>query len=146
MTEWTVEMRARLENLWAEGLSMSQIGDRLGVSKNSISGMAHRMGLPARPSPIKPSATPRAPRPQRVGRAPTLPPIASAPAVDIPPAPVARPHDGCSYIVDETRLAVRYCDAPVLVTGDRRMSYCPDHYARCYTPVPRRARALEVAQ
>ena len=49
---WTDERLAELEKLWSEGLSISQIGEALGVSRNSIAGKAHRMGLPKRPSPI----------------------------------------------------------------------------------------------
>lgn len=49
---WTDERLGQLEKLWAEGLSISQIGEALGVSRNSIAGKAHRMGLPKRPSPI----------------------------------------------------------------------------------------------
>ena len=49
---WSDERLAELEKLWSEGLSISQIGEALGVSRNSIAGKAHRMGLPKRPSPI----------------------------------------------------------------------------------------------
>ena len=49
---WTEERLSELRILWAEGLSISQIGDALGVSRNAIAGKAHRMGLPKRPSPI----------------------------------------------------------------------------------------------
>ena len=49
---WSDERLAKLEQLWSEGLSISQIGEALGVSRNSIAGKAHRMGLPKRPSPI----------------------------------------------------------------------------------------------
>jgi GcrA cell cycle regulator len=54
---WTDDRLAELKKLWDEGLSISQIGVALGVSRNSIAGKAHRMGLPKRPSPIsKPKA------------------------------------------------------------------------------------------
>ena len=49
---WNDERLNELKKLWAEGLSISQIGEALGVSRNSIAGKAHRMGLPKRPSPI----------------------------------------------------------------------------------------------
>ena len=49
---WTDERLEELEKLWAKGLSISQIGEALGVSRNAIAGKAHRMGLPKRPSPI----------------------------------------------------------------------------------------------
>ena len=54
---WTDERFEELKKLWAQGLSISQIGEALGVSRNAIAGKAHRMGLPKRPSPIsKPKA------------------------------------------------------------------------------------------
>ncbi|MGH7108594.1 MAG: GcrA family cell cycle regulator, partial [Acetobacteraceae bacterium] len=47
------EMRDDVARLWATGHSMSQIGAELGVTKNVICGLVHRMRLPMRPSPIK---------------------------------------------------------------------------------------------
>ena len=41
-----------LEDLWKQGLSISKIGEILGVSRNSVAGKAHRMGLSKRTSPI----------------------------------------------------------------------------------------------
>ena len=74
--EWNDETIARLRLLWDEGLSTAEIGRRLGVSKNAVVGKAHRMTLPARPSPIRRDgsgpARPAAPR-RVVG--PTLPPL-----------------------------------------------------------------------
>ena len=57
---WTDERLNELRKLWAEGLSISQIGEALGVSRNSIAGKAHRMGLPKRPSPISKSKAEKA--------------------------------------------------------------------------------------
>ena len=60
---WTDERLEDLKKLWAEGLSISQIGDALGVTRNAIAGKAHRMGLPKRPSPI---SRPKVEKPQVV--------------------------------------------------------------------------------
>lgn len=49
---WTDDRLEKLKELWSQGLSISQIGEALGVSRNAIAGKAHRMGLPKRPSPI----------------------------------------------------------------------------------------------
>jgi len=101
--EWNDEVIGRLRDLWTEGHSTAEIGRRLGVSKNAIVGKAHRLDLPARPSPIRREgsealAERKAAAPRRV-EGPTLPPLASSggPAVavapvvviaEVPPAPV----------------------------------------------------------
>ena len=41
-----------LQELWKRGLPISKIGEKLGVSRNSVAGKAHRMGLSKRTSPI----------------------------------------------------------------------------------------------
>ena len=42
----------KLQDLWKQGHPISKIGEILGVSRNSVAGKAHRMGLPKRTSPI----------------------------------------------------------------------------------------------
>ena len=63
MSTWTPERIAEVTRLWDEGLTTAEIGKIVGVS---VVGKAHRLGLPARPSPIlrnggggKSLATPR---------------------------------------------------------------------------------------
>jgi GcrA cell cycle regulator len=52
---WTDERIERLKKMWADGATASQIADELGgVSRNAVIGKAHRLGLDARPSPVKP--------------------------------------------------------------------------------------------
>lgn len=50
---WTETTIEKLRLLWLEGHSTAEIGRRLGISKNAVVGKAHRLDLPARPSPIK---------------------------------------------------------------------------------------------
>ncbi len=53
---WTDERIDRLKEMWARGMTASQIADDLGqVSRNAVIGKAHRLGLQARPSPVKPN-------------------------------------------------------------------------------------------
>lgn len=62
--EWTEETIARLRELWQQGLSTAEIGRQLSVTKNAVVGKAHRLGLQARPSPIRrPPAATRAAEP-----------------------------------------------------------------------------------
>ncbi|MFN2472695.1 MAG: GcrA family cell cycle regulator [Sphingomicrobium sp.] len=52
---WTDERIDRLKAMWTQGATASQIADELGgVSRNAVIGKAHRLGLDARPSPVKP--------------------------------------------------------------------------------------------
>ena len=49
---WDDSKLKELEDLWKQGHPISKIGEILGVSRNSVAGKAHRMGLPKRSSPI----------------------------------------------------------------------------------------------
>ena len=61
---WTESRLAKLRELWDKKLSISKIGEALGVSRNSIAGKAHRLGLEKRQSPIKPSIKKNEVKPQ----------------------------------------------------------------------------------
>src|SRR5690349_12210300 len=97
--EWAEETIVRLRALWDEGLSTAEIGRRLGVSKNAVVGKAHRLDLPARPSPIRRDGpgggAPRRIAPRRVA-GPTLPPLSSAGPLSglssSAPSPTVVPH------------------------------------------------------
>ncbi len=87
---WTEERIETLKKMWDSGLTATQIAEELGgISRNAVIGKAHRLGLPARPSPVKPNeARSEAPRPAPAA-APAAPPAAShaAPASAAPAAP-----------------------------------------------------------
>jgi len=52
---WTDERIALLRTSWESGMTASQIAEALGegVTRNAVIGKAHRLGLEARPSPVK---------------------------------------------------------------------------------------------
>jgi GcrA cell cycle regulator len=87
--EWSEEVITQLRALWAEGHSTAEIGRRLGVTKNAIVGKAHRLDLPARPSPIRrdPDAEPARRSTVRRVEGPTLPPLPSAVADSVAGVP-----------------------------------------------------------
>jgi GcrA cell cycle regulator len=90
---WTDERIERLTKMWEGGATASQIADELGgVSRNAVIGKAHRLGLKARPSPVKPnekdSAAP-APAP-KAPRSETAPRAVAAPRPAPPAAPIPR--------------------------------------------------------
>lgn len=92
--EWNEDSIARLRALWADGHSTAEIGRRLAVSKNAVVGKAHRLGLAARPSPIRRdgAAAPRGVAPRRVTGS-TLPPLPANAATPMsgPTAPASAP-------------------------------------------------------
>lgn len=91
---WTDERIEKLTKMWEGGATASQIADELGgVSRNAVIGKAHRLGLKARPSPVKanekesaapapkaPKAAAPRPAPAPPRPAPAAPPRAAAPA------------------------------------------------------------------
>jgi len=97
---WTEERIERLRAMWTEGATASQIADELGgVSRNAVIGKAHRLGLEARPSPVKPgdekekpaAAASPAPKPAPAERpAPRAPVAAATPEQAAPAQPAAR--------------------------------------------------------
>ena len=56
---WTEDRLAKLRELWDKKLSITKIGEELGVSRNAVAGKAFRLGLEKRQSPIKPSIKPK---------------------------------------------------------------------------------------
>jgi GcrA cell cycle regulator len=52
---WTEDRIELLRKLWDKGRSASQIAEELsgGITRNAVIGKAHRLGLKARPSPVK---------------------------------------------------------------------------------------------
>lgn len=87
---WTQDLITELTRLWNEGLSTSEIGRRIGVSKNAVVGKAHRLGLDTRPSPIKRTGVAR-PRAEKRA-APTRPVLAPMPiSAAAAPGAVQRP-------------------------------------------------------
>ena len=133
---WPDATIARLRALWANGVSTSQIGLDLGFSKNAVHGKVHRLGLPARPSPIIRDGVPRAARPPQPPRAPrvTLPALAAAPVFAAPTAPQPRVREltgRCCWPIGMPKTKeFRYCD----VACDAKASYCAAHSAEGTVP------------
>jgi GcrA cell cycle regulator len=137
--EWNDETIARLRVLWAEGLSTAEIGRRMGVSKNAVVGKAHRLNLPARPSPIRrdgaQAGVARTPAPRRV-TGPTLPPLSTPVAAEVvlskpplvrdtvaaPAQPIARPAPVRPVAYRPTRLVA--CCWPIGEPGTKNFRFC----------------------
>jgi GcrA cell cycle regulator len=144
--DWSQEAIATLRALWDEGHSTAEIGRRMGVSKNAIVGKAHRLNLPARPSPIRRDgpAAPRAasPRPQAPRALPPARPMIAPPprpAIQAPPpAPAPQPvvrafprlgTRSCCWPIGEPGTAgFRFCTSEAILAKP----YCPEHAAMAY--------------
>ncbi|HEX5325131.1 MAG TPA: GcrA family cell cycle regulator [Acetobacteraceae bacterium] len=136
--EWTDEIILRLRALWDEGHSTAEIGRQLGMSKNAVVGKAHRLDLPARPSPIRRDGS--APRPRRPSvprvAGPTLPPLASTrtpgPSFTVPtPRPVAvrrvaAPAPRLQPVAPRPYGRVITCCWPIGEPGTRSFRFCDD--------------------
>ena len=89
---WTDERIDQLKRLWGQGMTASQIADELGgVSRNAVIGKAHRLGLEARPSPVKGGEVPAASTPAAPASPAPQPEKAAAPAPAPRPAPAPAP-------------------------------------------------------
>ena len=90
---WTDERIEKLTKMWESGSTASQIAEELGgVSRNAVIGKAHRLGLKARPSPVKEKAAAKAkpkPAPKKAETPAPKPAEAARPAPT--PAPAPRP-------------------------------------------------------
>jgi GcrA cell cycle regulator len=139
--EWTDETIAKLRALWDEGLSTAEIGRRLNISKNAVVGKAHRLNLPARPSPIRRTEGEAAPKPVPPKRTqgPTLPPLAASIATPVAPVrtlmaapkPVQRATPCCWPIGEPGKPSFHFCTA----AATPGKPYCEEHAAIAYVRV-----------
>ena len=117
---WTEERIATLTKMWEGGSTASEIATELGgVSRNAVIGKAHRLGLKARPSPVKANDKKKAGKKKEAAAKPAVPkpkPKTSAPAGNVrkpkeaepaKPAkaaePAPAPNDGNSQAMPERR-------------------------------------------
>jgi GcrA cell cycle regulator len=150
--DWNEETIARIRALWAEGLSTAEIGRRMGITKNAVVGKAHRLNLPARPSPIrrvageKPVARRSAPKRvvgptlaalHSVGRQPVpSPPRQPVVLRPVPqqPRPVGRVSACCWPLGEPGTPDFRFCGDPTVPAKP----YCEEHVAVAYVRVRER--------
>lgn len=144
---WTPDKIKLLEQYWAEGLSITQIGKNLGMTRNAVVGKAHRMGLNKRPSPIlrtasaaktslpRPASAKKASPdkgvaaggpPPATGKANHTAKVAAALAAAIPVSKTAT----CKWPIGDPRKPdFHFCEAPAL----EGKPYCAEHCAVAFT-------------
>lgn len=151
--DWTNDAIEQLRNLWADGHSATQIGARLGVSKNTVIGKAHRLKLPGRASPIR-CRVPGEQGAKQLGRLPAPKLADMKPPADcrgvVPGqaacAPVTLEESKSNPVGGPPRAVVRQlCCWPVGQPGSRNFRfcdaiamagkpYCKEHAALAYQP------------
>lgn len=155
---WTKEQDDKLRVLWDAGLSTTEIGRRLGKSKNSVISRARRSGCTKRENPIKrgvgePKRKLRAVQ-KSVKALPSLATIQAPPpvravvrrVVEKPASPARKPTPAaskpkrttpCAWPMND-RWPWRFCDVP---TCDG--PYCEEHAQRAYARTRRAGDAEE---
>src|SRR5690606_37886783 len=147
---WTDERVEQLKKLWSEGLSASQIAQKLGgVTRNAVIGKVHRLGLSGRATPSRPAR--RSVKPATARPARTPPAVAAARPAAPPPAPVEAALLPSGEFATVLTLGAHICKWP---TGDpddhdfrfcgRRSEggspYCEAHARLAYQPQRKRVR------
>jgi GcrA cell cycle regulator len=108
---WTDERIATLRKMWEGGATASEIATELGgVSRNAVIGKAHRLGLKARPSPVKANE-------KKKVAAPVKKPVSAAPARTAA-EPRSEPAERNAASPAVERAAPRPAAAPTRAEGD----------------------------
>ncbi len=147
MSFWTSERDAQITQMWADGLTCSQIANRVkAVSRNAVIGRVRRLGLPFRPQ----SGGTQAGKKYKARRAPRpLRPVSTAQAIRCDGLPIPTPAETDIPRVSLDDLTDRHCRWPC---WDGRapnpdvpsacgleplpgQKYCRAHYVRAYVPV-----------
>lgn len=136
---WSRERDAVLIEMWTVlKLSASEIGRRLGISKNAVIGRSHRLRLPARPSPIiRQSAIAKPARAEPTAPARRLEPLATPAAVAVaavrPAEPLDRLQSACRWPIGHPGTAgFAFCGQDCTAGKP----YCEEHCRRAYVRRP----------
>ena len=140
---WTDERVEQLKQLWADGLSASQIARQLGgVTRNAVIGKVHRLGLAGRATPAR-AERPRMQVARRIAR-PRPQPIIQVPIIERDPVvdeqgrktTVLTISDRmCKWpIGDPSTTEFHFCGHPPKVNSP----YCDAHSVKAFQPTQSR--------
>jgi GcrA cell cycle regulator len=156
---WNDERIETMKQLWAAGLSASQVAARLGtgITRNAVISKVHRLGLQARATQVRIRTKPRkvklAPPPKPISPAAELLKAIKRDGLPLPPpaeTDIARvsldklDRHHCRWICSDEGHPIydlRYCGAKRVVGA----SYCAPHLVRSTSaPQPRKRQELRV--
>lgn len=156
---WSDETFAAMQLLWTEGKSAAEIGRRIGCSRNAVLGKVHRHGLhvtaPRKKTPkctVPPEHRPP-PRKRILSVTPSLPKLAPAPVLRLPPPPRPAPPPanqplagthpvplmemtGCKWPVNDGDPVFMFCNAEI----KEGRPYCEQHDRLSTVGIPVRGR------
>jgi hypothetical protein len=144
---WNEKTNAELERYWAYGLTCSEIGSRMNLSRSAVAARARRMGLPGRRDKEKSETISKAAsssaaqieKPQTIALR-GAPKAVPTPATN--PAPIFIKTSGkCQFPLWKhgAQPTHRYCEEPALFG----FSWCPEHKSRVFVR-PRNGSADEI--
>lgn len=126
---WDDQSVELLRKYWAEGLSASQIGARIFMTRNAVIGKAHRIGLPLRGNAVANRNRSIAATSRRKRKVVTVaPPPVDGDVGRVAFADLEAHH--CRFIPRESSDPTPFCGHRT-VPG---LAYCAHHAQRCYAP------------
>lgn len=134
---WTEARASAVKQLWADGLSASQIAMRLGgVTRNAVIGKVHRMGLPNRKTRTRTRPKPKL-RTPRIALTFVLPKRRKA----HPPKPYAAAEIGAlaPLLIELLDLQPQQCRWPVGDPREAGFGFCGHHADGGYCPAHAKA-------
>ncbi len=133
--EWSNQKINKLMKLKAQGMSLTDIGKRFGITRNAVGGKLDRIKHPDRKHRNKPRKTGQ--RREKVIAYKKPPHNEELPVTPIKPPPNGSlplqfgSHKECRYPFGDIQdKDLRFC----LESVQRGSSYCPEHHTLCHAP------------
>lgn len=158
------EIQQKIREMWDQNLTTREIGAALGLSKNSVCGLLHRMRTKGVDLPKKPrNGSTRTQKREQIAKVEKVTalkvkaaakPVEPVPEIVVPvvPPPLPKPaekqgrfrfidlrRNSCRYVVSgKTAEEFMFCGEP-----KKRGAYCEEHAKLCYVPLSKEARRSE---
>lgn len=126
------ETKNAIQTLWNQGMTGTQIGERLGMTRNAILGAIHRMRAKGHDLTERGDGIFRPKKKRKFIFKPKKIVTKIAEANGTPVGILNLTPRSCRYIVQGGNVqTTKYCNADIVGAGP----YCRDHHALCYVPI-----------